>query len=112
MPPIRFTVTDEHLDLLRNAHVVWRTEGAGAPAVDAVRPYGSAAVEADVARIIGKYASNRGVLRAIHLQTGIALQIVLCTGRFEAGTYLRCDEEGRVWTKVRSRRDPGTERGS
>ncbi len=103
----RFTVTGEHLKLLRNAHLVWRGEGAGAPAVNANRPYGSTSIEADIAEILGKYAGNSGVLRAIHQQTGIALQIVLCTGKFETGTYERCDEDGHVWIKVRSGKGSG-----
>lgn len=96
----RFTVTEEHLKLLRAARVTWLNVGDGAPAIDARRPYGGASVEADVARIIGKHEGNRGVLRAIHLQTKTALQIALCTGRMEAGTYVRNENADRGWRKL------------
>lgn len=46
------------------------------------------------ARIIGKHEGNRGVLRAIHLQTKTALQIALCTGRMESETYERGNSGG------------------
>ena len=95
-----FTVTEEHLKLLRAARVTWLDVGDGAPAIDARRPYGGASVEADVARIIGKHAGNKGVLRAIHLQTKTALQIALCTGRLEAGTYERDFETRGSWRRV------------
>jgi hypothetical protein len=95
----RFTVTDEHLKLLRSAQVIWCNQDYGAPSIDTARPYGSAAIEPDMARIIGKYAGNKGVLRAIHLQTLTALQIVLCTGKFEAGTYERQDVNNQ-WRRI------------
>lgn len=96
----RFTVTEEHLKLLRAARVTWLNVGDGAPAIDARRPYGGASVDADIARIIGKHEGNRGVLRAIHLQTKTALQIALCTGRLETGTYTRNDDAERRWRKI------------
>lgn len=85
----RFTVTNDHLRLLRSARVVWRDGGSGAPAIDRERPYGSRSADADIARILGKYAGNRGVLRAIHGQMRTVLQIVLFTGLFEPGSYER-----------------------
>ncbi|PZQ87245.1 MAG: hypothetical protein DI534_15120 [Leifsonia xyli] len=80
--------------------MTWLNVGDGAPAIDARRPYGGVSVEADIARIIGKHEGNRGVLRAIHLQTKTALQIALCTGRMEAGTYERGSSAGQLWRKV------------
>jgi hypothetical protein len=96
----RFTVTEHHLKLLRRACVRWNAAGHGAPEVDPERPYGNVDVENDLAEIIGTYAGNRGVLRAIHLQTRIALQIVLCTGQFEPGTYEKTNSGEHTWRKV------------
>jgi len=98
--PARFTVTEEHLKLLRKMRVSWNDKGWGAPAIDAESPYGRANVKADVESILGKYAGNNGVLRVIHLQTKIALQIALSTGRFETGTYERQGDDDVVWKKV------------
>lgn len=50
----RFTVTDQHLALLRRTHIgydAW-TE-FGAPEVDSKRPYGNSNVHLDLAEILG-----------------------------------------------------------
>lgn len=99
-PRERFTVTEDHLKLLRSARLLWLDDGYGAPAIDPSQPYGTSAIEADIARILGKYVGNRGVLRAIHLQTKTVLQIALSTGAFEAGTYERLDDKGYRWRKI------------
>ena len=97
----RFTVTENHLKLLRRAYVRWNSVGHGAPEIDPERPYGSFDIESDLAEIVKNYAGNRGVLHALHLQTRIALQIILCTGRFETGTYERSGFTGYSWRKIK-----------
>ena len=49
----RFTVTDEHLRLLRRAHVTWVDAEFGAPEIDGKRPYGNSDVYSDIAEILG-----------------------------------------------------------
>lgn len=102
-----FEVTEHHLKLLRHSHVMWSSiingELFGAATIDPRRPYG----DADVIRSIGKILEwpvwSKGQafdwedgeipdkvyneLEEIHQQTDIALQVVLSTGKFEAGIY-------------------------
>ena len=48
-----FTVTEDHLELLRHVHLYWDYgEGYGAPAIDPKRPYGNSDVERDIAEIL------------------------------------------------------------
>jgi hypothetical protein len=96
----RFTITEHHLTLLKHACVGWNAAGHGAPQIDPERPYGSFDIEHDLAEIVEKYAGNPGVLRALHLLTQIVLQIALCTGRFETGTYQRTGIAGHAWRKT------------
>src|SRR5262245_17189804 len=49
----RFTVTDEHLRLLRRAYVFWDETEFGAPGINAKRPYGNSDVYGDIAEILG-----------------------------------------------------------
>lgn len=92
----RFTVTDEHLKLLRRAYVGWDGCEYGAPAIDCKRPYGNSSVEEDMAEILGvemvdgEYLRNadRERLRALHIETQTVLQIILATGILEPGDYV------------------------
>lgn len=54
MAVAEFTVTQEHLKLLRHAWVdCWNEgEGYGAPSINPKKPYGSSDVEDDIARIL------------------------------------------------------------
>jgi hypothetical protein len=101
-----FTVTDEHLRLLRRAHVWWDEAEFGAPSINPKRPYGNSNVYADIAEILGVPDSEwddeeLGALpdaawrfTRLHVETGIALQIALDTGEFRAGGYIRDNEWG------------------
>ena len=93
-----FTVTDEHLALLRRAYVVWEPIEFGAPAIDGKRPYGNSDVHADIAEILGVPYNQEadeqpeGVIdrfEILHAGTGVALQIALATGEFRTGRYER-----------------------
>jgi hypothetical protein len=44
----RFTVTDEHLRLLRRARISWEEAEFGAPGINSKRPYGNSNVFADM----------------------------------------------------------------
>ena len=105
----RFTVTEEHLKLLRRAEVRWDDSEYGAPAIDSKRPYGNSDVVLDILEILGLDKGTvtiGGVTTEIdisdmdeppehlvahcnklHQETLAVLQIALSTGSFAAGTY-------------------------
>jgi hypothetical protein len=99
-----FTVTDEHLRLLRHGHVSWEDAEFGAPSINPKRPYGNSNVYADIADILdvpyGEWDDEdlnplpdaAWRFARLHVETGIALQIALVTGEFRAGRYVRYDE--------------------
>jgi hypothetical protein len=108
----RFTVTDEHLRLLRRAHVGWDEIEFGAPEINAKRPYGNSNVYGDIAEILGLVDGawqdeveedwpppelEWRFLR-LHVETAIALQIALATGEFRAGPYVRGSEHN-AWKR-------------
>lgn len=94
---LRFTMTDQHLRLLRNACVSWDGGEYGAPAINCKRPYGNSDVEFDIAKLMGlpfdresdePFAPNvLKAIRTLHKETETALQVVLRTGSFVPGTY-------------------------
>jgi hypothetical protein len=104
-----FTVTEEHLKLLRRANVGWEDCEFGAPAIDCKRPYGNSDVVADIGEILGygeeywqdpltgeyneTIANN---FAQLHAETGIVLQIALATGEFRPGRYV-CEKYRRNW---------------
>jgi hypothetical protein len=99
----RFTVTDEHLRLLRRAHVSWDNTEFGAPEISCKRPYGNSYVLRDIAEILeipdSEWADeNEEILPEyeqrflrLHVETAVALQIALSTGEFRTGSYTRED---------------------
>jgi hypothetical protein len=104
-----FTLTDEHLTLLRRANVRWGEMEWGAPEIDGKRPYGNGNLKDDVAGILGwelvdaeggpkltMAQANRAL--ELHRETETALQIVLATGSFEAGDY-EASKYGRDWRR-------------
>ncbi len=103
----RFTLTEEHLKLLRAMFVTWWHCETGAPAIDPKRPYGNSDVTGDIAEIIGIVpietdddpawpvgTSER--CEKLHEETQTALQVVLATGRFRIGEYV-ADDFRRNW---------------
>jgi hypothetical protein len=102
----RFTVTDEHLQLLRSAYVWWDDLEFGAPGINPKRPYGNSNVYGDIAQILGipdsEWMSPDAELipdaqwrfLRLHVETAIALQIALATGEFRTGRYVREDPHG------------------
>ena len=105
-----FTVTEQHLALLRRAYVTWEYVEFGAPAIDGKRPYGNSDVLGDIAEILNEgpardysddevqdererwLEANEKRLALIHGEVGVTLQIVLATGRFEPGDYIRAEK--------------------
>lgn len=96
-----FTITSEHLKLIRRMNVGWQDCETGAPEIDPKRPYGNSSVDCDVAEILGLDIDwdrddvisdqTREYCEMLHKQTEDALQIVLATGKFEVGTFERED---------------------
>jgi hypothetical protein len=102
-----FTVTEDHLKLLRHARAgTWYPgEGDhGAAGVSLKKPYGNSYIEADVAEIVGApdedwvfedgykthltEEATKRFLR-LHIEAMAALQIVLAVGEFRPGHYRR-----------------------
>lgn len=110
-----FEITDSHLALLRRACITWRGPEFGAPAIDPQRPYGTSSVVHSVAEIVepgfkdewdeslqDAYLDNEhdGLTR-LHVETGVALQIILQFGEFTTGRYHRPNTWS-DWEKVTS----------
>jgi len=109
-----FTVTEDHLKLLRHAHLYWEFgEGYGAPAINPKRPYGSPDVERDIAEILeapdGDWELADGEVlhptpeaqerfTRLHVETMVVLHIALGAGEFRPGRYIRDDVIG--WIRV------------
>jgi len=109
----RFTMTRNHLKLLRRMWVGWDDTETGAPGINPKRPYGNSNVAADIHEIltgesIGMSNSKRDSLTEeeeekylkLHKETETALQIALTTGQFKAGKY-EADQYDRNWRLVK-----------
>ena len=107
----QFTVTQDHINLLRRAWVDWDDGEFGAPAIDCKRPYGNSDVYTDILEILGQEAkgtftiggetfplddetiefaipdSVKTKLAKLHRETRIVLQIFLSTGIMRVGDY-------------------------
>lgn len=106
----KFTLTENHIKLLKNFNVDWGDGYLGAPCIDQKRPYGNSDVLTDIAEILGFKEKNdddfvmsermeKGLL-SIHSETCTALQIVLVTGKFEPGDYVKTEPYNRwSWKK-------------
>jgi hypothetical protein len=107
----QFTVTDEHLRLLRRARIWWDGLEFGAPGIDPKRPYGNSNVFADIAEILevpdsewmdayeGLIPDAEWRFLRLHVETAIALQIGLATREFRAGRYVRGNEWDSTWKR-------------
>jgi len=105
----RFTVTEDHLKILK----LLRIDYDQGPEVDRKRPYGNTDYQGDILTALGekqteaasgekfwtKDQGNRA--DSLHREVGKALQIVLCTGMFETGTYeQRKSYRSNSWEKI------------
>jgi hypothetical protein len=100
-----FQLTNDHIKLLSVAYVSWDDGEYGAPAIDCKRPYGNSSVEHDIIEILGweakrcphcdEYLDEAGAkgLREkaaqIHIETKLALQVILRSRSFVPGLYRR-----------------------
>ena len=109
-------VTEDHLKLLRHAHVnTWDPgEYFGAVAVNPKRPYGDSYVTRNIAEILdapdenweyedGETAglTDEGEERftRLHIETMAALQVVLAAGEFRPGRYRRPTNQSLDWIR-------------
>lgn len=107
--PERFELTPDHIKLVRAMYIEHCDEAYdGAPAVNIKRPYGNSYVAGDVGELLGvKQDGDDCYLEAteerlltIHRQTATALQIIVNTGCFEPGIYVRpCQYDTRKWVR-------------
>lgn len=90
-----FTLTDEHLTLLRATYIGWDDCEFGAPAIDCKRPYGNSSVVEDMAELLGvAFDPDDGVnkidaerLTQLHRETQTALQILVRSASLRTGEY-------------------------
>lgn len=101
-----FTLTENHLKLLRRMNVGWQDAEYGAPEIDPKRPYGNSDVELDIAEILGWEVDEDGLsefqsnsARELHEEMATALQVVLFTGKFKSGVYKR-EGYSNIWTEL------------
>jgi hypothetical protein len=99
-----FTMTTEHLTLLRAMYVEWEDAETGAPCIDPKRPYGNSDVGYDVARLLRwelfkdqhgeMHMSEEQADRAerLHKETQLALQLFLLHAKFEPDTFVKGQE--------------------
>lgn len=97
-----FEIADTHLALLRRACITWRGPEFGAPAIDPKRPYGTSSVVHSIAEIVepgfadwdydvqeAYLDQEHYALTLTHIETGVALQIILQFGEFGTGRFRR-----------------------
>jgi hypothetical protein len=93
-----FTITQDHLKLLRRAYVSWEDCEFGAPCIDCKRPYGNSYVEGDIAEIlgwsVGEELSFQQLEKAseLHQETQTVLQIILSNLPDLSGKYVQKKE--------------------
>lgn len=95
-----FTLTEEHIKLLKNSYTCWFDAEYGSAAIDPKRPYGNSSVDEDIAEILGIKGTEDSYgeidfsdadisrIRKVHSETETALQIVLNTLSFVPGEYV------------------------
>lgn len=110
----RFTMTTDHIKLLRAAWTSWDDCEYGAPCIDPKRPYGNSDVPGDIVEILGwdpQYTDPEDPYdltdeqareaNRVHRETEKALQIVLTLGTWEPGTYERGMDSHYRWRPAR-----------
>ena len=102
-----FELTEQHIKLLRHMYVGWQDCETGAPEINPKRPYGNRTVAEDIADILGIEVDGgampeamRTRLMKLHEETEHALQIVLVTGEFEPGIFMRDEIGRRGWKRI------------
>ena len=109
-----FTVTDQHIKLIKRMCVSWWDCEFGAPSIDCKRPYGNSDVLTDMAEILGFFddidPDNEGLIETIldeqletllqlHGETQTVLQILIDNLSLSEGEYQR-ERYGGRWIKI------------
>jgi hypothetical protein len=127
---MKFTITENHLKLMRNLNVKWYDCEFGAPCIDPKRPYGNSDVINDIAEIIGIKKDKNTIdydkdeakeyeniedyfyeaewkeevydkMNVLHKEMQIVLQIIFVLGKIEVGDYIKKDEYDYLsWEKI------------
>jgi hypothetical protein len=107
-----FTLTAEHLKLLREMYVGWQDCEYGAPEIDPKRPYGNSSVEADIHEILTgetEYElteAQRERYAQLHRETQTAMQILLQVAEIPLGVWQNNQAYGTAsWSHVTVSRD-------
>ncbi len=99
----QFTLTSDHITLLRNATVWWNDMEYGAPGIYPKKPYGNGDVVGDMAKLLGvePVLTDDGETRwppgtsermgKLHRELEDALQIVLLASIVSPGKYVSDD---------------------
>jgi hypothetical protein len=107
----RFTLTAEHVKLLRQANVSWHWTEWGAPCIDGKRPFGNGDLVRDMAEIlevptIAVAGDPKAILETdyarlhdLYPELCTALQIILSAGTFEPGEF-EADYYRANWRRV------------
>lgn len=101
-----FTITEDHLKLLRHAYTSWYSAEYGAPTIDPKRPYGDSNVHRSMVKALGwpthedqdgdypKEITDK--LDQLHQDLETVLQIIFRNLSVKTGTYI-ADEYGTDW---------------
>lgn len=106
----RFSVTEDHIKLLKSMYIGWQDCEFGAPEVDPKRPYGNSDVYHDIAEILD-WPYNRNPetyeytdlaikkMDKIHREMETVLQILVSNCSIRPGTY-EAKEFSNDWHRV------------
>lgn len=105
----RFTITEDHLKLLKNMWTSWDDTEFGAPQIDPKRPYGNSSVYEDIAGIIGLKIpdfdkdeewskADLDAMNQLHQEMETVLQIGVRLLEFRVGDY-ECEEYSADWKR-------------
>lgn len=109
-----FTVTKEHLILLKNSLIRWADCEFGAPAIDCKRPYGNSDVIQDIIKLLDftvsvcphcgeiieekEYKKINDQCNKLHKETEIVMDIILhFDGQVQPGTYIKISDYPSKW---------------
>ena len=98
---IQFTLTSDHVKLLRAVKIAWNSSDYGGPSFNTQRPYGGVHVYSNMLDILGipseeRKPSDTVWLEDLHRSMAVALQVVLRTGKFKPTTY-RANKFSQDW---------------
>ena len=107
----KFTVTEEHIKLLKNSYISWNDGEFGAAGINTKKPYGNGNVLSDLAELLDIPNNKRHEdddayykpqdlerIENVHREIETVLQILVtnCTDGLKTGTYIK-DEYGVSW---------------